>query len=314
MINRTPAYGLPMPEENDNYSLAVVNEVTAKVDEALGMLKENKEDVATEFSQIGKQSISINNDFRINQQAQISYTEERSKKYTVDGFYVSGGTLTVAKAGITFLALSQYGLLAQIVEIPEHLMGKSASLVIDATGLAGKKIVLNGVYSGPLVEGINVFAGTLPNSSATVLMQFIDTSASGFTPATIRRLGLFLGKFNGFEPIDPAIELVRCQRYAINFVSYSRVPASHISGNYILVSVPLPTSLRIAPSLAALRCTAINSYGSTITALDSRSGAILSVASFAGSILTIKISTADGSNHNITYADVDFDGYLDANL
>lgn len=42
MINRTPAYGLPMPEENDNYSLAVVNEVTAKVDEALGMLKENK--------------------------------------------------------------------------------------------------------------------------------------------------------------------------------------------------------------------------------------------------------------------------------
>lgn len=42
MINRTPAYGLPMPEENDNYSLAVVNEVTEKVDAALGSLNREK--------------------------------------------------------------------------------------------------------------------------------------------------------------------------------------------------------------------------------------------------------------------------------
>lgn len=200
----------------------------------------------------------INPDFSINQRGQAEYTEGG---YIVDSWRISSDTIYNTESK-TMSAKSSDGLeyyIEQIIENAVDLYGKEITFSAEvlSTGTCVVKIyAFNGIEytfaeSDVIVEGIASCTMKVPED-ATLL--FVRVLGLGNYETTIKNVKLELGSVaTPFVPPNPAVELVKCQRYFYRVGLgtgnvHHGVGISSSTGR-CLVTMPTPVTMRINPTV-----------------------------------------------------------------
>lgn len=194
-------------------------------------------------------NLLINSNLSINQKGQAEYTEGG---YIVDGWRISSGTIYNTESK-TMSAKSSDGLeyyIEQVVENAVDLCGKEITLSAEvlSTGTCVVGIYAsNGIEytiaaSDVIVEGIASCTMKVPED-ATLL--FARVLGLGNYETTIKNVKLELGTVATlFVPPNPAVELMKCQRYLTSLMQSSVYRAVAIGTDYIDFSIPTPTTMR----------------------------------------------------------------------
>ena len=211
-----------------------------------------------------------NPDFKINQRGNDTYT---AVGYTVDRWYnrrTNHTTVTVEDDGVRLTDSHVSGTLAalnQRIEKPEDLLGKTVTISCLITENESDCLTLVGFYLGnaayansKAVGYITVGAGMTGYFTDTVTLPNTTGDYSGIN-FSIRSYGgttwdvkASWAKFEygevatPFVPPNPALELLKCQRYYQ--VIDGRYPAPITSSKYGAIwSISLPVPMRIDPTI-----------------------------------------------------------------
>ena len=228
-------------------------------------------------------NLLINPDFSINQRAQTEYT---ITGFTVDHWFSQRFfTITPITTGIRIVpaeAISEnlYSL-CQKVPISTAMCGNDYTLTINVAttndyahaaiyAYNAANSVVKSSDKIKLQTGVNsVTIKKLPDTTAYIRVQF--TINSGAQPSDVLEVSwakLELGSIaTPFTPPDPATELAKCQRYAIQLINGVQATVYRLLTNMISFYYPLPTTLRNAVTSTAefVICTGNNVEQSDFT-------------------------------------------------
>lgn len=175
-------------------------------------------------------NLLINPDFRINQRGISSPTAA----FGVDRWI---GTYTVSDNTIVFSQTEQY--MVQLIENIDSLIGREATATVyydDGTADKGTAAISDTTY--------------FFTTSRTHCLVYAENGIKGLeiwaaAPCNIVGVKLELGSIaTPFVPPDPATELAKCQRYAIQLINGVQATVYRLLTNFISFYYPLPTTLR----------------------------------------------------------------------
>lgn len=124
----------------------------------------------------------------------------------------------------------------------------------NASSLNGKTLTLSFLYNNNLLY-TNTFVPTEWTDQSDILEAWVNPGD------IIYRVKLELGPVQTLAhkegdtwvlndpPPDPALELLKCQRYFIRLVQHQLFPSTQISTNYIDFLVPIPATMRTNPTI-----------------------------------------------------------------
>lgn len=277
MPKRTSVYDLPLPEENENYSLSIVNEVTQKTEDALVAHDDKFAEVGTtmatkaDISEVCRPNLLINGGFQVWQRGNsFPGIVSSVKRYCVDGWRAtSAQTIEKMEVGLKS-TLTQDNTattwLEQVIEYTPFITGETvtfavrlkkskSNLQVRVTLCCGG-VTLKTLTADSTTDYQTLLASvTVPASysTATPITLSVITDASSSSLVNGDWIEFNYAKleqsahFTGFYPEDPATALARCQRYQIIGVGARGFPAS-IGPNDIDFIVPVPTRMRIPPT------------------------------------------------------------------
>ena len=247
-----------------------------------------------------------NPDFRVNQRGQNEY----STGYTVDRWYISTDKCKAAPEtnGIRLTATatltSNTHAFWQNNEFPlppgKYTLSLKAS---DITGVWAARIrtvtaagdYVDSYYTLALREGVNKVSVDLPDG------EYISAVSIGFNKGTEAGNSLKLAwvkleagsAATPFVPPDPAVELLKCQRYLYRLTQWGRVRLCEYTANFLRFVIATPVVMRAKPSL-------INGDNLVVRSLNINEelpGFTYEVDSCPGNQILIK---ANKANHGVT--------------
>lgn len=263
--------------EGDNAIVKAIRDyidtdVKATVDKNKELVHENNEivkDIQTNVGdrldvvpQLSNPNLLINSYFLkpINQRGSTNYNEWG--KYTIDRWINRTKSVEIQSDGILITMDAQYGSIAQIFEDVSIFKNKTVTL-------SGELEVIEGnVYSDLNVADsnsnghINCYksfdigqhsfsvTSTLDNDISKLTLGIINR-IEGTSKVKLKWLKLELGSVaTPFTPRNIGEELALCQRYYYQWSNErARYRADGINTNQLIFTVPLPTTMRIAPTL-----------------------------------------------------------------
>lgn len=239
------------------------------MDEKVYLDKDGLDYLLSKLPQPSNPNLLINPDFKINQRGKDAYPGTKLE-YTVDRWCPLTANMTyieVLDNGIKGHTLTANGAaqLIQYIEYPEKYNGKTLTLTVSCVKKTEKAVVTigilyktngddtwkTGVLDRTIKEGVSSVTAKLPENLSVLMarIDFGDTRVSGTVNdyAIISWAKLEIGdKATPFVPPDPAMELLKCQRYYIPLEvgTYSRLSVSN--PNNVAVALQLPAKMRIS--------------------------------------------------------------------
>lgn len=255
-------------------------------------------------------NLLINGDFRrpVNQRGKEEYTTV-GPVYTIDGWLISFDTLTLENGAVSRVVTpggnGQHDMLFQRVENPERFAGRRLTATLEYEELSGVPAFLC-VYDGAVRH-----SKALPPGSGTVCLTCTMSAGikslhvavwHGETTGAVSmrplRMKLEEGeRFTGFYPIDPALELARCQRH---FVRYAPEYGNLVIGDgkaladniaRIVLSTPVPMRINPTPVFSGVT-------------LLKENGAILQVAGYSMARISQNALCLDITSSGLTTAEL----------
>lgn len=222
--------------------------------------------IPTDIAKIGNLSnpnLLINPNFAINQRGQASYT---GAGYGVDRWKGIGTKITATPVA-NGIQLSSSGTsniyIKQIVE--ENLAGKTVTASCKLSAINGGEGGRLAVYystdgtSWTLINGMTIATVGISKLTATIPANAVYVSVDiGVRPSSdvvFEWAKLEIGSVaTEFSPPDNATELLKCQRYYIDIgrndsTTYLIGSGVFFSATLAYVAIPIPTTLRTAPTL-----------------------------------------------------------------
>lgn len=186
-------------------------------------------------------------------------------------------------------------------------------LISGTVTLTGNGLTLNGTIAQPLetAAGTDVFASVRMNSGVATASYnnaaktFSITSTGGTVEAAKLELGTVSTLAND-PPADYGEQLVKCQRYSVPLMQFARVLSALVLGGSIDFVVPVPVTLRTAPTIVG------ELIVETISGV-AQAGFTFTIQSSASGYVVIRATKA---SHGLDRAVLNFgpNTYLDANL
>ncbi|WP_018306357.1 hypothetical protein [Desulfitobacterium hafniense] len=252
-----------------------------------------------------------NPDFQVNQRGQSSYA---GNGYTVDMWTTTGGMTTNVNpdGSITLIATNTNDQFIQKFEqgFIKDLNGRILTFSVELKD--------GGIYyavSSPLDITLDSTPTNLmlpngwllqlriqPGNSSILCARLLCPSAALGAPCNIKRIKLELGSISTLAndpPSDYGEQLALCQRYQI-VISTTIIRASRIQANQIYFLIPIPVSMRIAPTfsgtLEIYNMSNVLQSGFTIALLGVRAGALeVSVTKTAHGLTDAYLRIPDGA-------------------
>lgn len=219
-----------LPSFTDNSLLPVHNGAGLKK----GLLSQLANYLGTKFS---NPNLLINPDFKVNQRGATSYT---SNEYTVDRWKVNNGTVRPQSNGVT-VTLNNKG---QFIQPLENTLSGTYTATIKVTSITGDCVLFVGSHSLQLNK-----AGTFTiteNGSITGISLYKSTE--GTCTINVEYIKLEQGSVaTTFIAPNPAVELIKCQRYYFKRYYFYVFYSGSESFTYIF-SDTIP-SMRIKPTV-----------------------------------------------------------------
>lgn len=263
-------------QDPEIFNFGIVNADNRKIEAAVNG--------AVPWALMSNGNILINSYFldSINQRGQTEYNIGNSKAYSIDGWLLRNGKLTINNGVVTTVQNTDTNngrnLFYQLIDNPNLFIGKTLTFSILAENIVGNLAVtayadnnsLNVTGNSISSNGISSVTFTLPKSiSITEFRVHTLLSAGGsFTPIAAKlELGdhqtLAHQDANGNwvlndPPPNKALELEKCQRYQLalidNVSAYGGLLGlgrSHTS-NTVWIFVPTPSTMRQNPDIVFL--------------------------------------------------------------
>ena len=253
-------------------------------------------------------NLLINPDFAVNQRGNSDYN---SNGYAVDGWKLqingsgNSGSYNAETHVLSGSVLDKNGYyvnVSQFVEEPVRFVGKTMTVSAGMSEL--DKFALVAIWRTEGTTTTNV-AATPYNLEADKVLTF--TMPSDLTEASKIRVvlqtrgsvkldwaKLELGSAaTPFVPPDPAMELLKCQRYLYRLTQWGRVRLCEYTANFLRFAIATPVAMRAKPSL-------INADNLVVRSLNINEelpGFTYEVDSCPGNQILIK---ANKANHGVT--------------
>ena len=258
------------------------------------------------WDELSNPNLLINPDFRINQRGQSEY----SSGYTVDSWYIGGNKCTVTPGSDGILITSAINPDAnthafwQKFENPfapgKYTLSLNVSEVSGAWSARIRTVNASGdyvdsYYTSFLHKGVNSVSVDLPEG------EYISAVSAGINVGTevgnsVKFAWVKLEVGDGATPFvspDPAVELLKCQRYLYKLTQWGRVRLCEYTANFLRFAIATPVAMRAKPSL-------INADNLVVRSLNINEelpGFTYEVDSCPGNQILIK---ANKANHSVT--------------
>lgn len=206
-------------------------------------------------------NILVNGDFQVNQRGQSRYT---GFGYTVDMWKIEsqeGTSIDVQGDGVQAVLSTGYGSLTQPVEGARNYRGLTLTASVEVERCSGGNTFLyinEGIrQAGIEIDGPGIYTVTrqIENTANVLYVRLQNNHATETTTIKIKRAKLELGPISTLAldgPVDYGAELLRCQRYYVNYPDRIYLPgASNNTGTFFYALVNLPTTMRIAPTVTS---------------------------------------------------------------
>ena len=259
------------------------------------------------FAAYEKRNMLDNADFRnpVNQRAESEYSV--SRKYTLDrwALYTSGGSVRRNSGYVTLSCTNGAAYMIQPMRLT-GLAGRAVTLSVQLLAGSGKIGVFanSDIYSvvSPTSKavsggGVHSVTAVVPSNASGFLCAYISC-ATGET-LNIARAMLEYGDESTLAQSAPGnydAELLACIRYAVAIGTPSRFRMTNYSTTYMDFNVPLPASLRTAPSLES------GEFQLRTLSMGSVSGVAISNVEFISYNQTLGVRVTTDVAHGLTDA------------
>ena len=193
-------------------------------------------------------NLLINPDFKINQRGETVWSIGTTHAYFVDRWYSARTNLSLSDDGLMLAWNGTDGSDGWIQEKVETkaLFGKTVTISVNAND----KIytIIDTIPETVNASSHKAFTGTplsisLTNHGGNTFAVALHSTST--TPSLIRGIKCEPGTIaTPFVPPDPATELAKCQRYAIQLINGVQATVYRLLTNLISFYYPLPTTLR----------------------------------------------------------------------
>ena len=259
------------------------------------------------FAAYEKRNMLDNADFRnpVNQRAESEYSV--SRKYTLDrwALYTSCGSVRRNSGYVTLSCTNGAAYMIQPMRLT-GLAGRAVTLSVQLLAGSGKIGVFanSDIYSvvSPTSKavsggGVHSVTAVVPSNASGFLCAYISC-ATGET-LNIARAMLEYGDESTLAQSAPGnydAELLACIRYAVAIGTPSRFRMTNYSTTYMDFNVPLPASLRTAPSLES------GEFQLRTLSMGSVSGVAISNVEFISYNQTLGVRVTTDVAHGLTDA------------
>lgn len=224
------------------------------------------------MSKVSNPNLLINPDFAINQRGLSEYsgtgvyTVDCWKTYNLTKVSCNNGYIKISSTNNT----AQHGIL-QLLETPEKYAGKRIAITVNSptsiNGEAGNGVrvieVSNGVTNvikafGTSDEQITAIYDIPADATQLYVRFYIRPTESGDQMAFLRWIKLEVGSMpTPFVPPDTSTELLKCQRYFVEYNTAGKAYANIGAGTgwsnnraFIFAALPAPFRAGINPTIA----------------------------------------------------------------
>lgn len=259
------------------------------------------------FAAYEKRNMLDNADFRnpVNQRAESEYSV--SRKYTLDRWtlYTSGGSVHRNSGYVTLSCANGAAYMIQPIRLV-GLAGRTVTLSVQL--LAGSGRI--GVFANPDIYSVaNPTSRAMSGAGVHSITAVVPSDASGYLCAyiscttgetlNIARAMLEYGDESTLAQAAPGnydTELLACLRYAMAISTPSRFRMTNYSTTYLDFNIPLPASLRSAPSLES------GEFQLRTLSMGSVSGLAISNVEFISYNQTLGVRVTTDVAHGLTDA------------
>jgi len=241
-ITYTPLLGLPKHDPADHFNIQLINEGFDLTDAAMKKAYQGK----------AVHNLLVNSDFKnpVNQRGETSYS---GTKYMIDCWRGSSADLVVNDGSISISRGERdYAIFVQF--IPFVQLGKAYTLA--AENAAGEKILLvftpeenmSNKAQGFSTAGHTIIARYSTSSS----MFYIGASSTVDAPLDLVWMALYEGSYTldtlpDYVPKEN--ELSKCKEYAVKTRGHGW--GYTVNSTTLRLNIPVPTTLRVTPSIPA---------------------------------------------------------------
>lgn len=206
----------------------------------------------------------------VNQRGKSAYT---GAGYTIDRWRQSNAysTTEVGSGYVRFAAAGGTAYPRQYVIFRDGMYGKwytaavctvdgkivTASVLISADAVEEETTLA----SATIASGVSLRITKATDSRISVRFDVADGNS-----VSLRWAALYEGNFTAdtlpsYQPKGYAVELLECQRYCVGISQYALYPHVVCATNYIVFSIPIPTYMRLRPSIESGTLLVCNANG-----------------------------------------------------
>ena len=271
---------------------SAINENATDISDILAEQQTQNSDITTlktdmkhkaDISNVSNPNLLDNPDFRINQRGQSEYKTASGTLFTVDRWLTQAKfTITKVSNGIECMtneaitgSVNLFSL-RQLIEAGPTLWGKPVTMTVNATKTHGLVYFQALAYSSDMTVladspktkletgANNITTLTVPEGTAFIGAQLtVNGGSSAGEVFGLEWVKLEPGnKATPFVPPHPALELLKCQRYYQKLSGkFQFIGSGFTTGTTAVIVVPVPTTMRTAPTVSLNGTLYINTTG-----------------------------------------------------